>query len=231
MILLFAFILGSCCGSFFSLIGERAPAGQSIITPASHCSHCHTTLRWRDLIPLGAVFTKFRCRHCQQAFSPLSTLWEAITAVLFVWLVGTLPHHPQATFYGLWLVLSLVLAIMDSYHKEILLNFFVASSVILLVAALWSQLTLYWFHPVFFMAFFILLARLMKDSFGLGDQLLLSFWSLFLPVTVCCQLILVACLLGLLLFGVAKLCQRPLTTLPFIPCLFLALWLILAVTL
>jgi prepilin signal peptidase PulO-like enzyme (type II secretory pathway) len=44
---------------------DRAPRGQSIVYPPSHCPHCRRKLEARDLVPvLSFLVLKGRCRYC-----------------------------------------------------------------------------------------------------------------------------------------------------------------------
>ena len=63
-ILLF-FFLGASLASFIGVVVERFPE-KSLITPASHCQACGTTLPAWDLIPiLSFLINRGRCRFCQ----------------------------------------------------------------------------------------------------------------------------------------------------------------------
>jgi leader peptidase (prepilin peptidase)/N-methyltransferase len=94
-LILFA-ILGLMVGSFVNVLIHRLPlmileseehpsSALNLISPRSHCPHCHETLRWHELIPvISYALSKGRCRHCAQSISLRYPVVELITAALFV---------------------------------------------------------------------------------------------------------------------------------------------------
>ncbi len=61
----FAGLLGLAFGSFLNVCLSRWPAGESVVTPRSHCRNCDHTLGWWENIPLASwVFLRGRCRGC-----------------------------------------------------------------------------------------------------------------------------------------------------------------------
>ena len=83
-ILLF-FFLGASLASFIGVVVERFPE-KSLITPASHCQACGTTLPAWDLIPiLSFLINRGRCRFCQVKLPfgtcLLSVSWELLVSV------------------------------------------------------------------------------------------------------------------------------------------------------
>ncbi|HEY1558361.1 MAG TPA: prepilin peptidase [Kofleriaceae bacterium] len=76
--------LGLLWGSFANVCIYRLPAGQSIVTPGSHCGACKAPVRWYDNVPVLAYFwLRGRCRACGVRFSPRYALVEALTGALF----------------------------------------------------------------------------------------------------------------------------------------------------
>jgi leader peptidase (prepilin peptidase) / N-methyltransferase len=80
----FAALMGLAFGSFLNVCLSRWPAGESIVSPRSHCRNCTHTLTWWENIPLVSwLFLRGRCRNCRTAISwryPLvelsvGTLW------------------------------------------------------------------------------------------------------------------------------------------------------------
>ena len=86
-ILVFA-LLGLIVGSFVNVLIHRLPvmilasednpaSDFNLMTPRSHCPHCHHSLQWFELIPLFSyVFLKGRCGHCAQSISILSEIFS-----------------------------------------------------------------------------------------------------------------------------------------------------------
>ena len=78
-------IFGLMVGSFLNVCIGRLPAGESIVTPGSHCPRCGTPLAWRDNIPvLSWIWLGGKCRTCGVPISPRYVIVELATAVVFV---------------------------------------------------------------------------------------------------------------------------------------------------
>ena len=46
------FIMGTIFGSFYNVVGDRVPNGESIVYPSSHCPKCNNKLKCYELIPI-----------------------------------------------------------------------------------------------------------------------------------------------------------------------------------
>lgn len=78
------FILGTILGSFYMVVAERIPKGESIITPPSHCTNCNHRLTPLELIPIFSyIFQKGKCRNCKVKLSIMYPLYELISGLLF----------------------------------------------------------------------------------------------------------------------------------------------------
>lgn len=87
MTLLFVWLglFGLIIGSFLNVVIGRLPAGESVISPGSHCPSCGTPIRWSDNIPIVSyLLLGGRCRTCRTSISVRYPLTEALTAVLFL---------------------------------------------------------------------------------------------------------------------------------------------------
>jgi leader peptidase (prepilin peptidase)/N-methyltransferase len=94
-ILVFA-LLGLIVGSFVNVLIHRLPvmilasednpaSDFNLMTPRSHCPHCHHRLQWFELIPLFSyVFLKGRCGLCAQSISMRYPAVELVTSALFL---------------------------------------------------------------------------------------------------------------------------------------------------
>lgn len=83
------FVFGAVVGSFLNVCVHRMPREESIVSPPSHCPHCHQHIRWTDNIPLVSyVVLRGKCRHCGASISPRYVVIELLTAMLFlmIWL-------------------------------------------------------------------------------------------------------------------------------------------------
>jgi leader peptidase (prepilin peptidase)/N-methyltransferase len=89
-------LLGLIVGSFVNVLIHRLPvmilasednpaSDFNLMTPRSHCPHCHHRLQWFELIPLFSyVFLKGRCGQCAQSISMRYPAVELVTAALFL---------------------------------------------------------------------------------------------------------------------------------------------------
>ena len=115
------FVLGACIGSFLNVCIYRIPAGQSVVTPGSHCA-CGAPIRWYDNIPiLSWFFLRGRARCCGRRFSFRYAFVEALTAALFTacWLAFP-AFPPSKALCGMLLCAALIAAtFIDLDHMEI----------------------------------------------------------------------------------------------------------------
>ena len=86
IIALFIFIVGTCCGSFLSVIIHRVRKKQKgIFFGRSNCVHCKKKLAAKDLIPLlSYILLKGRCRYCHKTLGPYYFFLEFITGLIFL---------------------------------------------------------------------------------------------------------------------------------------------------
>lgn len=217
---LLSFGIGSCFGSFFSVICERLPLGNSIITPASHCSNCQSSLKARDLIPVVSYLRLGGCcSHCHLPYSRTSFIAEIVTGTLFCLLTFT--HLWTVRFIpGLLLMLTaLLLSITDSLYwlVEPLIFFPLTLCTAL---AIWLLETPFSFHLVdslFITAILVGVSRLLPNRLGDGDIWLLSSWGLFLGAYGLNLIVLVACLSALLWILIRnKTSSSPVPFVPFL---------------
>lgn len=82
--LILAVLAGLSVGSFLNVVSDRVPAGQSLLSPPSHCPSCDTRIRSIDLIPLVSYLVlRGKCRDCSSKI-PIRTLWvEVATGLIF----------------------------------------------------------------------------------------------------------------------------------------------------
>ena len=124
-ILVFA-LLGLIVGSFVNVLIHRLPvmilasednpaSDFNLMTPRSHCPHCHQSLQWFELIPLFSyVFLKGRCRHCAQSISMRYPAVELVTAALFLLCLHQYGFRLQALVACFFCATLLALAWIDA---------------------------------------------------------------------------------------------------------------------
>lgn len=85
---LWFFCIGACFGSFLNVIVYRLPLGLNLSYPPSRCPYCETPILLKDNIPvLGWICLKGRCRQCSTSISIRYPFIEAVTAIMFVYLL------------------------------------------------------------------------------------------------------------------------------------------------
>lgn len=84
-----ALLLGSAFGSFLNVLLSRAPRGESVVWPASHCEACGRNLAWWENVPVVSFLAlRGRCRTCQAPIGVRHLVVEAasgLAAAVAVW--------------------------------------------------------------------------------------------------------------------------------------------------
>lgn len=89
----------------------------------SRCLYCSHTLAWYDLIPLVSwISTHGKCRYCKASIGKFEPTIEIGVAVLFIvsyllW-PSDLSNSVEVAQFGLWLVSSVLLAILFAYDLK-----------------------------------------------------------------------------------------------------------------
>jgi leader peptidase (prepilin peptidase)/N-methyltransferase len=104
---IFAGLLGLAFGSFLNVCLSRWPAGESVVSPRSHCRSCGRTLAWWENVPLVSwLVLRGRCRSCGAWVNWRYPLVELAVGVLWAavaWRILTSPTD-LATSDLLWAV-------------------------------------------------------------------------------------------------------------------------------
>lgn len=96
--IVFAFIFGSCIGSFLNVVIYRSQTGESVVHGNSHCMTCGERIKAIDLIPIFSwLFLRGKCRFCSDKISPRYMLVEALTGWLFALAMSV--YSPSYEFY------------------------------------------------------------------------------------------------------------------------------------
>lgn len=120
LLLLFSFILGAVIGSFLNVCIYRIPAGLSIVSPASRCPQCESTIRWYQNIPIVSwLMLRGRCAQCAAPISIRYLLVEALTGVLFLGVFWTFGLHGATLVYWLFAAALTVITFIDLDHQII----------------------------------------------------------------------------------------------------------------
>ena len=139
---IFIFAIGASVGSFLNVVADRIPAGQSLVSPRSHCPSCNRPLTNIEMVPLlSYLWLKGRCRSCGSTIPARLAMIEVSTGALFA--VVYMRFGLELEFLVLCAAVSLlvVVAVIDWEHKLILNRIvFPSIVVILMVAPFWNEL-------------------------------------------------------------------------------------------
>jgi leader peptidase (prepilin peptidase) / N-methyltransferase len=85
LVIVYAAIGGLLIGSFLTVVVDRVPKGESIVSPGSRCGSCDLRLGPLDLVPVVSwVVLRGRCRRCRTNIGIEPLVLELTTASLFV---------------------------------------------------------------------------------------------------------------------------------------------------
>ena len=138
----FSFWLGACIASFLNVVIWRAPRGESIVSPPSHCPKCNSPIKWYQNIPiLSWLALRGKCANCKAPISPRYIFVEALGGCLFlaVFLWQWLPTVPlwfavaHVVVMWIWIALMIVGSFIDFDH-QLLPDFTTVGGMILGVA-------------------------------------------------------------------------------------------------
>ncbi len=77
-------LIGLAVGSFLTVVVDRVPKKESIVSPRSRCPHCGAEVRARDNIPIASyLLLRGRCHACGTHFSARYPILEATTSASF----------------------------------------------------------------------------------------------------------------------------------------------------
>lgn len=119
-IIIFAFVLGAVIGSFLNVCIYRIPAGESIVSPPSHCPKCGNPIRWYQNIPIVSyLLLRGRCGFCKVKIPVRYALVEALTGVLFVMVLSSFGLSWATLVYWLFVAALVTLTFIDLDHQII----------------------------------------------------------------------------------------------------------------
>ncbi len=115
---IFAFIFGSCIGSFLNVCIHRLPKDQSIVKPRSYCPKCAKPIKWYDNVPIiSYIVLRARCRNCRDKISIRYPIIELLTALSFLVLYNQLGLSFEFAKYIFLFCLLITVSFIDiDYH-------------------------------------------------------------------------------------------------------------------
>ena len=132
---LLSLVIGALVGSFLNVCIYRIPAGQSVVTPGSHCA-CGKSIPFYHNIPIFSwCWLRGRAHCCQARFSIRYPLVELLTALLFA--ASAWMHPPTVALLGMGFIAFLICAtFIDLDHMIIPDRFSMGGMLLALVGSI-----------------------------------------------------------------------------------------------
>ncbi len=130
-------VFGAIFGSFANVIIYRMPAGESIVTPRSHCYGCKKIIPWYNNIPIVSwLILRGKCGSCGAKFSVRYLIVELITALLFSLCYV---FAPSGAFLTEWIIFcfGLVVCTFIDFDHMILPDEFTLSGIVIGLLGSW----------------------------------------------------------------------------------------------
>lgn len=240
----FSFMLGACVASFLNVVIWRAPRGESIVFPPSHCPKCSSRIRWWQNIPiLSWLALRGKCANCKMPISPRYILIELLGALLFVAAFWKWQGSIETIFMWIWIALMIAGSFIDFDHKLLpdfttvggmvlgliygaILSYFEKSYIPLMCSGIGLALG---FGMLWLIRFLGTLA-FKREAMGLGDVFLMgAVGALFGPISVLAVLILSSVfgsVVGLTMVALSKARLGKFVEIPFGPyiCFSCLIW-------
>jgi prepilin signal peptidase PulO-like enzyme (type II secretory pathway) len=102
--------LGAALGSFFEVVLDRLPRGESLLWPPSHCRTCRHRLGADELVPvISYLVQRGRCRACDTPIGSGVPVREALSAIALAlpWALIGCAHPLLALIIGVVLLLAI----------------------------------------------------------------------------------------------------------------------------
>lgn len=201
------FVYGTIFGSFYNVVGDRLPNGQSIIKPGSHCPKCNHMLKPLELIPIFSYLIQGgKCKNCKCHIPIIHPIFEFCCGVLFA-LTYKIYGFNFNFFIAITFISALLIIIVSDINyyiipDEILVIALIIMSILLIISQGFSVLLSSLFNGL--IAFTImLLIKLMgdylfkKESMGGGDIKLLFLFGFSLGWEMAILTIFIGSVIGL----------------------------------
>ena len=174
-------LFGSILGSFANMLIYRLPLNKNIVYPNSFCPCCKHALSFRNLIPLFSyLFQKGKCSFCNKPITFRYFLVEVLYVLLFFGYLSNgspifLNHHLFLFSFG-----CIILFFTDIEHYILPVSLNMSIIVLGLVFSFYNNVLVANLTSTLIIVSILLLTRLVfnfiykKDTFGLGDIILLA---------------------------------------------------------
>ena len=201
------FIFGLLFGSFYTVVGERLPEGKSIINPPSHCPKCNHRLGILELIPVFSfLFLGGKCKNCQSKIPVLSTIIEALTALLF--LIAYIRFGISIMFFIALIFISMLVIVIvsDIRYMVICDEVLIIGNILIFILLVFNNgikealiSIVYGFASLLIMLSIKTLGDIIfkKESMGFGDIKLMFSFGLVMGLASSVASIFIASFIGL----------------------------------
>ena len=181
-----AFLPGLAVGSFLNVVAARLPHGRSVVTPASACPTCGTTIAWYDNVPLlSYLVLRGRCRSCRTAIGFRYPMLELVTGALVALNLLVFGLTPRAAVGAFFCVVLVVISAIDLEHRIIPNRIVVPAAAAALVAQTALDPSPEWTIAGFGAALFLFVAAVAyPGGMGMGDVKLALLMGAVLGRTV-----------------------------------------------
>lgn len=204
------FILGSLFTSFYQLVAQRIPMGETI-GGRSHCDQCHETLKMMDVIPiLGYILNRGRCPKCHTKISICYPIYEILGGLIFMFTYLYVGFSLEMIIIYVMYSVFFIESISDQKHMIVLDRIWMIGIIPLIVFRIiqgeWKTYLLS--SVILFLTLYLISyvsAKIYKrEALGGGDVKLYIFIGWLLTLTQGFLSLFLASILGLI-YGMIKL--------------------------
>ncbi len=116
----FAFIFGTCIGSFLNVCIYRIPEYRSIISPGSFCPNCSNSIPFYLNIPIFSyIYLRGRCKFCTHPISIRYPFIEALTGAFSILLFFKFGLTPAMLYWFVFISVLITISFIDFDHQII----------------------------------------------------------------------------------------------------------------
>ncbi|MPQ22811.1 prepilin peptidase [Carnobacterium divergens] len=204
LILAFLFIIGCCFGSFILVASLRIPAGESIVSPRSHCFRCKTILPIYSLIPIFSyAIQQGRCCYCKTKIPIYYLVVEIVTGCLVGGAFLLFKHQPSELLLAWTLIIFSVFFSLTDFFYLILPNSFMFLFFIIVFLECWYRMNFHFltsaFSALLIAVVLLSIALITQEGIGGGDikfyfvlTWILGFQGILTAIIISCLLAIVA---------------------------------------
>lgn len=108
------FVIGTILGSFYNVVGDRLPRGESIVKPRSHCPKCNHELTPLELIPIFSYLLQGgKCKNCKSKIPIFHPIFEVVSGLLFSCSYLVFGFEPELIIALTFVSMLLILFVSD----------------------------------------------------------------------------------------------------------------------